>query len=173
MLRRATLVLVLAMGVTNATPARATVVDHGSFTSEEHFGPILVTDLPCLEGKEFVATGAEFIRGNFVNAGDEGFRFFQIENHEATLVPEDGQEPTYVERGNADIVVFNTRSVSGVFTFTHVTNDNFVAFDDGKVVGADTIRIHELERFVATDTDGDGVPDIIKVDFSKPKFSCP
>ena len=40
-------------------------------------------------------------------------------------------------------------------------------------VSAQTIRIHELEHIVATDTDGDGVPDSVKVEFSKAKFSCP
>jgi hypothetical protein len=48
-----------------------------------------------------------------------------------------------------------------------------VAFEDGKVVSAETIRIHELEHIVGTDTDGDGVPDSVKVEFSKAKFSCP
>src|SRR5829696_8638535 len=136
MWRRAALVLAVAMAVAFATPAYATVVDHGTFASEEHFGPIVINDLPCLEGKEFVLTGAEFIRGNFVDAGDAGFHFFQIEKHEATLVPVDGQGPTYVERGNTDISVFNTRTVSGVFTFTHLNNDSLVAFEDGKVVSA-------------------------------------
>jgi hypothetical protein len=106
MWRRAMLVLAVAMAVAFATPAYATVVDHGTFTSEEHFGPIVINDLPCLEGKEFVLTDAEFIRGNFVDAGDAGFHFFQIEKHEATLVPVDGQGPTYVERGTADVAVF-------------------------------------------------------------------
>jgi hypothetical protein len=171
--RRAMLVLAVAMAVAFATPAYATVVDHGSFTSEEHFGPMVITDLPCLEGKEFVATGAEFIRGNFVDAGDAGFHFFQIEKHEGTAVPADGQGPTYIERGNTDVAVFNTRTVSGVFTFTHVINDSFVAFEDGKLVGGATIRIHVVEHVVGTDTDGDGVPDSVKVEFSKPKISCP
>jgi hypothetical protein len=173
MRRRAMLVLALAMAVAFATPAYATVVDHGSFTSEEHFGPMVITDLPCLEGKEFVLTGSEVLRGNFVDAGDAGFHYFQIERFEATLVPVDGQGPTYVESGSADVNVFNTRTVSGVFTFTRVNNDNFIAYEDGKVVSAQTIRIHELDHIVGTDTDGDGVPDSVKVEFSKPKISCP
>jgi hypothetical protein len=171
--RRAILVLAVAMAVAFATPAYATVVDHGTFTSEQHFGPMVITDLPCLEGKEFIATGAEFIRGNFVDAGDAGFHFFQNEKHEGTAVPVDGQGPTYVESGAVDVSVFNTRTVSGVFTFTRMNTDNFIAYDDGKVVSAQTIRIHELEHIVATDTDGDGVPDSVKVEFSKPTFSCP
>ena len=171
--RRAMLILAVAMAVAFATPAYATVVDHGSFTSEQHFGPMVITDLPCLEGKEFIATGAEFIRGNFVDAGDAGFHYFQIEKFEATLVPVDGQGPTYVESGSADVNVFNTRTVSGVFTFTRMNTDNFIAYEDGKVVSAQTIRIHELDHIVGTDTDGDGVPDSVKVEFSKPTFSCP
>jgi hypothetical protein len=167
------LVLAVAMAVAFATPAYATVVDHGSFTNEQHFGPMVITDLPCLEGKEFVATGSGLLRGNFVDAGDAGFHYFQIEKFEATLVPVDGQGPTYVESGSADVNVFNTHTVSGVFTFTRMNTDSFVAYEDGKVVSAQTIRIHELDHIVGTDTDGDGIPDSVKVEFSKPKFSCP
>jgi hypothetical protein len=167
------LALAAALAVAFATPAYATVVDHGSFTSEEHFGPMVITDMPCLESKEFIATGTEFIRGNFVDAGDAGFHYFQNEKHEGTAVPVDGQGPTYVESGAVDISVFNTRTVSGVFTFTRMNTDNFIAYEDGKVVSGQTIRIHELEHITATDTDGDGIPDIVKVEFSKPKFSCP
>lgn len=78
-----------------------------------------------------------------------------------------------MEGGNTDVFVFNTRTVSGVFTLTHVINDNFVAFEDGKIVSAATIRIYIVEHVVGTDTDGDGVPDSVKVEFSKPKISCP
>jgi hypothetical protein len=173
MWRRAMLVLAVALVVASAAPAYATVVDQGTFTSEEHFGPMVITDMPCLEGKEFIATGAEFIRGNFVDAGDAGFHFFQIEKHEGTAVPVDGQGPTYMESGNTDVAVFNTRTVSGVFTFTHVINDSFVAFEDGRRVGGATIRIHVVEHVVGTDTDDDGVPDSVKVEFSKPRLSCP
>jgi hypothetical protein len=173
MWRRMTLVLVLAMGAACATPAYAAVVDHGTFTSEEHFPPMTINDFPCLDGKEFVGTGAEFIRGSFVDAGDAGFHFRQIETHESTLVPVDGQGPTYVESGNTDVFVFNTRSASGVFTITHVNNDNFVAYENGKVVGSQMIRIHELEHVVTTDVDGDGEPDSVKVEISRDTLSCP
>ena len=172
MWRRAMVVLAVPLAVAFATPAYAAVVDHGSFTSEEHFG-LMVTDLPCLEGKEFLATGGEVLRGNFVDAGDAGFHYFQIEQFEATLVPVDGQGPTYVESGSTDVNVFNAHTVNGVFTYTRVNNDNFIAYEDGKVVSAQTIRIHELNHIVGTDTDGDGVPDSVKVEFSKPTFSCP
>jgi hypothetical protein len=40
-------------------------------------------------------------------------------------------------------------------------------------VSAQTIRIHELKHITATDTNGDAIPDIVRVEFSKPQFSCP
>ncbi|HEX6757213.1 MAG TPA: hypothetical protein VF086_02200 [Propionibacteriaceae bacterium] len=169
------LVLATTTAITGAfaAPASATVVDHGHFVIEEQFPPTVTTDLPCLEGKEFLATGSAIFRGTVVDAGDEGFHFSQIEKFEGTLVSVDGQGPTYVESGSAQAISFNRRSASGVFTYTNVNNDNFIAFEDGKVVSAKTIRIHELYYFIATDTDGDGEPDTVKVEFSKPKFSCP
>jgi hypothetical protein len=174
MWRRAVLVLVgTAMAGAFTAPASATVVDHGHFVIEEQFPPTVVNDLPCLEGKEFLSTGSLILRGNFVDAGPDGFHRFEIEKFEATLVPVDGQGPTYVESGSASPFVFNRRTASSGFTFTVVNNDNFIAYQDGKVVSAQTIRIHELIHFVATDTDGDGEPDDFKVEFDKAKFSCP
>jgi hypothetical protein len=175
MWRRVILVLAITTAMTGAfaAPASATVVDHGHFVIEEQFPERVITDLPCLEGKEFLATGSAIFRGTVVDAGDEGFHFSQIEKFEGTLVPVDGQGPTYVESGSAQVISFNTRTASGVFTFTNVNNDNFIAFEDGKVVGAETIRIHELYHFVATDTDGDGEPDIVRVEFSQNEISCP
>jgi hypothetical protein len=41
------------------------------------------------------------------------------------------------------------------------------------VVGSQIIRVHELEHFVGVDTDGDGAPDDVKVEFSRPVLSCP
>jgi hypothetical protein len=62
----------------------------------------------------------------------------------------------------------------GVITFTLVNNDAFVAIDeDGHIVAQESIRIHELERFTGTDTDGDGLADRLTVDFSKFRLSCP
>jgi hypothetical protein len=173
--RRVILAMVTTTVMTGAfaAPASAAVVDHGHFVIEEQFPPTVVTDMPCLEGKEFLATGSGIFRGTFVDAGDEGFHFSQIEKFEGTAVPVDGQGPTYVESGSAEVISFNTRTASGVFTFTNVNNDNFIAYEDGKVVSAKTIRIHELYHFVGTDTDGDGEPDTVRVEFSKPTFSCP
>jgi hypothetical protein len=54
-----------------------------------------------------------------------------------------------------------------------VNNDNFVAYQDGKVVSAESVRIHQVEHVVGTDTNGDGIPDEVKVEFFKTKVSCP
>jgi hypothetical protein len=162
-----------AMAGTFAAPASATVVDHGHFVIKEQFPPTVITDLPCLEGKEFLSAGSAIFRGNFVDFGDGSFHFFQIEKFEGTLVPVDGQGPTYVESGSATPFAFNGRTTSGSFVINSVNNDNFVAYQDGKVVSAQTIRIHQLFHLVGFDTDGDGEPDNIKVEFDKAKLSCP
>jgi hypothetical protein len=157
-----------------ATAAQATVLDHGRFSSDESVGPMLISDLPCLEGKEFMLTGTESISGQFVERAN-GFHVSFHEKHTGTAVPVDGQGPTYVERGNADHTAFTDRSLvgNGQVTLTHVNNDNFFGFEDGKLVASATIRIHELEHFVAVDTDGDGQPDTVKVDFAIDNVSCP
>jgi hypothetical protein len=87
--RRVILVLATttAMAGAMAAPESATVVDQGHFVIEEQFPPRVVTDLPCLEGKEFLATGSAVFRGTFVDAGDDGFHFSQIEKFEGTAVP--------------------------------------------------------------------------------------
>ena len=156
-----------------SSPGTSAVVDHGAFLIEEQFGPEVITDLPCLSGKEFVATGSAVFRGNIVDFGEEGFHFSQIEQFAQTLVPVDGQGPTYVESGAAEVIAFNGHLAGGTFSFTNVNNDNFIAYLDGKVVSSQTIRIHESYHIVGTDTDGDGGPDIIRVEFSKASFSCP
>ena len=175
MWRRAMLAVAVVTATASAfpAPASAAVVDHDHFVIEEQFPEAVVTDLPCLEGKDFLATGSAIFRGTVVDFGDDGFHFSQIEKFEGTLVPVDGEGPTYVESGSAEVTAFNGHLASGVFTFTNVNNDNFIAYEDGKVVSAETIRIHELYHIVGTDTDRDGDPDIIRVEFSKPKFSCP
>jgi hypothetical protein len=60
-----------------------------------------------------------------------------------------------------------------VINFTLVNNDAFVVIEDGHIVAQATIRIHELERFTGVDTDGDGFADRVRVDFYKPRLSCP
>jgi hypothetical protein len=70
-------------------------------------------------------------------------------------------------------VSFNVRATSGVTTVTHVNNDNFLAIEDGHVVGSQIVRVHEHEHITFMDTNGDGEPDDIKVEFSKPTLSCP
>jgi hypothetical protein len=88
-------------------------------------------------------------------------------------MPVDGQGPTYVEGGNAIHISFNTRTTSDVYTYSKMNNNNYFGFENGKRVSAVTIRIHEMYHFVATDTDGDGAPDTVKVEFAKAEFSCP
>lgn len=154
--------------------ADAATPEVGHFSGEDHFAPQVITDLPCLEGKEFVATGGVVFRGTFVNR--EGFLHFTgIQRFSGTLVPVDGQGPTYVESGNVDKVNFAARDVSaGVeLVQTRVNNDRFLGYVDGKLVASATIRIHELEHFVGLDTDGDSVPDAFKVSVNNHDFSCP
>lgn len=154
--------------------AGATAPEVGHFSGVDQLGPAVITDLPCLEGKEFIFTGSEAFRGTFVNS--EGFFHFSgIQQFSATIVPVDGQGPTYVERGSVERIDFTARAVSaGVeLVQTHVNNDRFVGYVDGKLVASATIRIHELEHFVGLDTNGDGVPDLFKVSVTTFDLSCP
>jgi hypothetical protein len=60
-----------------------------------------------------------------------------------------------------------------VINYTRVSNDTFVAIDeDGHVVGQTRMRLYELERFTGIDTDGDGLADRVKPDFSGSRLSC-
>ena len=165
----------LATCLAMAAPSSATVIDQGRFSSFEVFPAGTVTDLPCLEGTEFVTgIGTEAIIGHFVNSA-EGFHFEQTEKHTGTLVPLDGGL-TYVEQGNVEKIVVNGPPLGGggVLNFTLVNNDAFVAFDDdGHRVATATIRIHELERFTGFDTNGDGLADRVLVDISAHRLDCP
>ena len=154
--------------------AVATPPDVGHFSGQDTFGPEVITDLPCLEGKEFVVTGGVNFRGSFVNS-EQFFHFAGIERHFGTLVPVDGQGPTYVESGNADRFDFTARVLPAgeELVQTHVNNDRFVAYVNGKVVASATIRIHEVQHFRGLDTDGDGVPDEFKVSVEINDVSCP
>jgi hypothetical protein len=158
--------------LTGSPSAHATAADQGSFSRFEVL-PEIITDLPCLDGTEFVATGTEAVRGHFVDSA-EGFHFEQTEKHTGQFVPvDDGL--TYVEQGNVEKIVINRPPLGGggVINFTLVNNDSFVVIENGHVVAQATIRIHELERFTGVDTDGDGFADRVKVDFSKVRLSCP
>ncbi|HSD80840.1 MAG TPA: hypothetical protein VLB47_09265, partial [Solirubrobacteraceae bacterium] len=92
-----------------------------------------------------------------------------------TLVPVDGQGPTYVESGNVDKVTFTARAVAAGETIvrTSINNDRFLGYVDGKLVASATIRIHQIEHFVGIDTDGDGQPDLYKVSVTRNDVSCP
>jgi hypothetical protein len=156
-----------------AAPAGATVTDQGTFTRFTVFPETIISDLPCLEGTEFLATGTEAIRGHFVDSV-EGFHFEQTEKHTGELIPV-GDGLTYVERGNVEQIVFNGPPLGGggVINFTLINNDSFVVIEDGHIVGQATIRIHERERFTGIDTDGDGLADRVIVDVSGARLTCP
>jgi hypothetical protein len=167
--------IVGAAFATSAVPAAATVNDQGTITTFETIGPNVVAgDNPCDEGEQYLETGTKATRFHFVDA-EEGLHVFFSEHNEGTAVPVDGTGPTYVERGNTDHQVFNANLVNGVFVFNHVNNDSFVAYRDGKLDASSTIRIQEHEHYVLIDTDGDGVPDVVRAEFSKNRFtfSCP
>ena len=67
----------------------------------------------------------------------------------------------------------NANLINGVFVSSFINNDSFATYQDGKVDASSTIRIHEHEQFVGFDTDGDDVPDVVRVEFSKVRLSCP
>jgi hypothetical protein len=173
LLRYASTLAICSAFLAASTPAGATVIDQGAFTSFEVFPETIITDLPCLEGTEFLATGTEAIRGHFVDSA-EGFHFEQTEKHTGQLVPV-GDGLTYTERGNVEQIVFNGPPLGGggVINFTLINNDSFVAIEDGHIVGRATIRIHERERFTGIDTDGDGLADRVMVDVSGARLTCP
>jgi hypothetical protein len=127
-LKAVSVTVALVVCLMAGSPAGATSPEVGHFSGEDHFAPF-ITDLPCLEGKEFVATGSVVFRGTFVNS--EGFfHFTGIQRTSGTLVPVDGQGPTYVESGNVDKVNFTARDVSaGVqLVQTRVNNDRFLGY---------------------------------------------
>jgi hypothetical protein len=172
-LKAVSVAVALVVCLMAGSPAGATTPEVGHFSGVDQLGPD-ITDLPCLEGKEFVATGSVVFRGTFVNS--EGFfHFTGIQRFSGTFVPVDGHGPTYVESGNVDKVDFTARDVSGGVQLvqTRLNNDRFVGYLDGKVVASATIRVHEVEHFVGLDTNGDGVPDVFKVSVNNHDFSCP
>jgi hypothetical protein len=168
------LVAIVASSVCLAvTPsANATAADQGSFSRFEVL-PEIITDLPCLDGSEFVANSTEAVRGHFVDSA-EGFHFEQTEKHTGQFVPVGGG-PTYVEQSNVEKIVVNRPPLGGggVINFTLVNNDAFVVIEDGHIVAKATIRVQELERFTGVDTDGDGFADRVRVDFSRARLGCP
>jgi hypothetical protein len=170
----ASVIAALVACLASSPAASASPPEVGHFSGTDQFGPEVITDLPCLEGTEFVFTGGVDFRGTFVNSEDF-FHFSGIEKHTGTLVPVNGQGPTYVESGNVDHTSFTARRVSTGFNLiqTHVNNDRFVGYVDGKRVASATIRIHEVEHFVGVDTNGDNVPDVFKVSVTIDRVSCP
>jgi hypothetical protein len=172
--KAAPLTAVVAACLLVGAPASAAPPEVSHFSDFEQVGPQVITDLPCLEGKEFTLTGSVSNRGTVLNSQDF-FHVSGIETFTAALVPVDGQGPTYVEGGNAAPFSFTARTVpAGVqIVQSRVNNDRFQGFVDGKLVASATIRIHEVEHFVGLDTDGDGVPDEFKVSVTIDNVSCP
>jgi hypothetical protein len=168
------LTAVVVVCLLGSPAASASPPEVGHFSGVEAVGPEVITDLPCLEGKEFVYTATVSSRGTFVNSADF-FHFTGIELFSATIVPVDGQGATYVEGGNLARINFTARAVSaGVeLVQTSVNNDLFFGYLDGKLVGSATIRIHQIQHFVGLDTNGDNVPDEFKVSVTIDDLSCP
>jgi hypothetical protein len=166
-------VIAAVAALLGTTAAAASPPEVGHFDGTIQFDP-QVSDLPCLEGRQFLQTGGESFHGTFV--ADDGFlHITNIEKFFNTAVPVDGQGPTYVEAPNVNKTTFTVRAVSAgdEIVHTNVNNDRFVGYVDGRRVASATIRIHELEHFVALDTDGDGAPDAFKVSVTISDFSCP
>ena len=109
--------------------------------------------MPCLEGKEFIATGAVSFHGTFV-VSDGFVHFSVIQQFTGTAVPVSGGGPTYVESGNVDKVTFSARAVEvgDRIVQTRINNDRFLGYIDGKLVSSATIRIHEVQHYVGTQT---------------------
>jgi hypothetical protein len=146
-------------------------MDHSTVRTHDVLGPVVVTDLPCLEGTAFVLSGSKDTTTRILET-EQGLHFFFSEHNEDTLVPVGGSGPTYVESGNQDHRTFFAGSVNGVITFSHVNNDKFVPYLGGSRAGA-MVRIHEHETFIGVDTDGDGIPDQIKLDADRSRITCP
>jgi hypothetical protein len=146
----------------------------GHFSRTDHFGPLVVTDLPCLNGKAFTASGTAVSRGTFVGS-PAFFHFTGTEQFSATLVPVDGQGPTYVERAGVEHTNFTARAApaGADLVNTQVNNDRFLGYVNGKLVSSTTIRIHELTHFVGLDTNGDNIPDDFKVSVTVTDVDCP
>ena len=162
------LAALFAISVESAA-ARAT---QETFRHVETVGPYVIEDLPCLEGEEFVLTGTIRVRDHLVQTKN-GSHSFYWSHPEYTLVPLDGTGPTYVLRGGADHQVSNANRRSGVFVDKNVRNDTFVAYQDGKVDQALTIRIHEVWQLVFSWPDPDNADPVVRVDFQKIRLSCP
>jgi hypothetical protein len=172
MLKTAPVVAAVASPM-GASAAAASPPEIRHFDGTMEFPPV-VSDLPCLEGQQFLVSGGQSFHGTFV--ADNGFlHVTNIEKFFATAVPVDGQGPTYVEAPNVNKTTFTTRAVSArdEIVSTNVNNDRFLGYVDGQRVTSATIRIHQVEHFVALDTDGDGEPDAFKVSVTINDFSCP
>jgi hypothetical protein len=171
---RAALVIAAAAALFGGSTAVASPPDVEHFDGTDTFEPQIATDLPCLEGTQFLVTGGESFRGTIVADGGS-LHVTMIEKFFATAVPVDGQGPTYVEAPNVNKTTFTIRggAAGDQIVQMNVNNDRFIGYLDGNRVTSATIRIHQVEHVVGVDTDGDGQPDAVKVAGSISDFSCP
>jgi hypothetical protein len=76
-------------------------------TTVETTGPDVITDLPCLEGKEFLATGKVTAKIRFVQ-DEKGVHFVFWARNEGTLVPVDAVRGRRMSRVGTSIVECKT-----------------------------------------------------------------
>lgn len=162
---------VLAVG---GPPAHAGAAETGHAKVTDSWGPIVVTDFPCFDGKEYSLVGGVTFQGSFV-ATETFFHSRGIERFWGIAEPVDGIGPTYVERGSADTGTFGGRVVDGGFLLTrnHVNTDKFFAYVDGKLDASQTVLIQQTEHWRGVDTDDDGVPDSFDLDVEISRITCP
>jgi hypothetical protein len=173
-MRKTAPVIAAAAALFGGSAAVASPPEVGHFDGSQEFEPHIAADMPCLEGKQFMTSGGSTFHGTFVE-DDDFFHITVIEKFFGTAVPVDGQGPTYVEATNVAKTNFTVRlgAAGDQVVRTHINNDRFIGYVDGKRVASATIRIHEVEHVVGVDTDGDGEPDAVKVSVSISDFSCP
>jgi hypothetical protein len=79
-LKAVSVTIALVVCLMAGSAAGAATPEVGHFSGENHFAPQVITDLPCLEGKEFVATGSVVFRSRprprrtGIRARGSGFR---------------------------------------------------------------------------------------------------
>lgn len=158
-----------------AVSAQAEPATHEAFSAVETVGPETITDMPCMEGREFTLTGSVRTAARITRQTTGlGFHFDATETFDMTLVPNDGVGPVYVEHG-VERTSFNADEHNTVFNLTVPFHDTFVAYDAaGRRVAGQTIRFHGLTRMLVEVNDADpATAPRIKVDFQRDRLDCP